>query len=79
MYRNFAAESKALEIGWPANGPARLPLSLQVYRDEDLLTGMYGVPLRYDPDLIRQVVQDLTPERARVMWASKTLEVVGIY
>lgn len=28
---------------------------MQVYDDGDLLTGMYGVPLRFDPDLVRQV------------------------
>ncbi|GAB4818102.1 hypothetical protein N2152v2_005148 [Parachlorella kessleri] len=58
----------------PYSYASSLAHCMQVYRDEDLLTGMYGVPLRYDSALIRQVVQDLTPERARVMWASKTLE-----
>lgn len=36
---------------------------------------MYGVPLRFDPALVRRVVADLAPERARVLWASKELEV----
>lgn len=51
---------------------------MQVYRDEDLLTGMYSVPLRFDPGLVRQVVEDLKPEQARVLWASKTLEVCSL-
>ena len=29
-------------------------IHVQVYREEDLLTAMYGVPLRFDPALIRQ-------------------------
>lgn len=58
----------------PYSYASSLAHCMQVYREEDLLTGMYGVPLRFDPDLIRRVVEDLTPEGARVMWASKALE-----
>ena len=47
---------------------------MQVYPLDSLLLCMYNVPLRYDEALIRSVVDDLTPEKARVMWSSKTLE-----
>lgn len=46
---------------------------MQLYRPEDLLLAVYSVPLQYDPELIAQVIADLTPENARVMWASKAL------
>jgi insulysin len=62
----------------PYSYACSLSHSMQVHKDEDLLLGMYGVPLLYDPDLIGSVLKDLTPEKARVMWASKALE-VGLY
>jgi insulysin len=47
---------------------------MHVYDISTLLLSMYNVPSRFDPDLIRSVAEDLTPERARVMWASKSLK-----
>ena len=47
--------------------------AMHVYDSTHLLLSMYNVPLRFAPDLIQAVVDDLTPERARVMWCSKEL------
>ena len=57
----------------PYNYVSSLAHAMQVYDSSTLLLSMYNVPLKYNPDLIRQVVDDLTPERARVMWVSKEL------
>ncbi|EFN55439.1 hypothetical protein CHLNCDRAFT_35384 [Chlorella variabilis] len=58
----------------PYSYASSLSQAMQVYSDADLLLGAYSVPLEYDPDLIRQVVADLTPDKARVLWSSKSLE-----
>jgi len=48
--------------------------AMQVYSLEDLLEAMYNVPLEYDASLILDALEDLTPEIARVLCASKSLE-----
>ncbi|KAL4858339.1 Insulin-degrading enzyme-like 1 [Chlorella vulgaris] len=58
----------------PYSYASSLSQAMQVFGDADLLLGSYSVPLEYDPDLIAQVVADLTPQAARVLWASKALE-----
>jgi len=57
----------------PYSYVSSLSHGLQVYRPEDLLLAIYSVPLKFDPELICSVVADLSPENARVMWASKAL------
>jgi insulysin len=59
----------------PYSYASSLAQAMQIYGDSELLLGAYSVPLEYDEPLIKQVVADLTPENARVLWASKTLEV----
>lgn len=47
--------------------------AMQIYALQDLLEATYNVPLEYKPELITQVLADLTPTNARVLWSSKTL------
>ena len=48
--------------------------AMQLYNLDDLLKAMYHVPFEYDPDLALKVLDDLTPENARIIIASKTVE-----
>ncbi|KAG7668348.1 hypothetical protein Ndes2526B_g00937 [Nannochloris sp. 'desiccata'] len=57
----------------PYNYVSSLAHAMHVYDINTLLLSMYNVPSRFDPDLIRSVVDDLTPKKARVMWTSKSL------
>lgn len=41
----------------------------------DLLLAMHHVPQDFDPDAIQRVLACMTPEAARIMWASKTFKV----
>jgi len=58
----------------PYNYVSSLAHAMHVYDINTLLLSMYNVPSRFDPGLIRSVVDDLTPKKARVMWASKSLK-----
>eukprot|EP00887_Chlorella_sp_A99_P007901 scaffold12.g7901.t1 len=58
----------------PYSYASTLAHSMQVYSIPDLLEALHGVPLEYGPELIAQVVGDLTPDNVRVLWSSKTLE-----
>lgn len=58
----------------PYNYVSSLAHAMHVYNINTLLLSMYNVPSRFDPGLIRSVVDDLTPNKARVMWTSKSLE-----
>ncbi len=41
----------------------------------DLLLAMHQVPQDFEPEGIARVLQCMTPDAARVMWASKTFQV----
>jgi insulysin len=56
------------------NYVSSLAHAMHVYDINTLLLSMYNVPNKFDPELVRSVLDDLTPERARVMWASKSLK-----
>ncbi|PSC73920.1 Zinc-peroxisomal [Micractinium conductrix] len=58
----------------PYSYASSLAQAMQVYGDADLLLGAYSVPQEFHPELIQQVLVDLTPAAARVLWVSKTLE-----
>lgn len=51
----------------------RAPL-LQTYPWQDVLVAAYGVPKVYDAAAIKEILDCLTPEQVRVMWASKKFE-----
>ena len=48
--------------------------AIHVYQREDLIQAMFHVPLEYDPDMVITVLHDMTPDNARIMLASKTVE-----
>jgi insulysin len=58
----------------PFRFASNLSHAMQLYKLDDLLKAMYHVPFEYDPDLALQVIDDLTPENARIIIASKTVE-----
>lgn len=58
----------------PYDYTTNLAVAMQQYKDEDLLLGLYHVPQEFRPDLINRILDDLTPSRVRVYWASKQFE-----
>lgn len=58
----------------PYSYAASLAHAMQIYELKDLLKSIYHVPLEYAPELVLAVLDDLTPENARIMVASKSVE-----
>mmetsp|Transcript_10931 Transcript_10931/g.29980 ORF Transcript_10931/g.29980 Transcript_10931/m.29980 type:complete len:1056 (-) Transcript_10931:352-3519(-) len=50
-----------------------LSSAMQTYPDEDLLLALYHVPQEYDPESIKATLKEMSVDKVRVMWASKTL------
>ncbi|KAF5840753.1 Metalloenzyme, LuxS/M16 peptidase-like protein [Dunaliella salina] len=50
-----------------------LSSAMQTYPDEDLLLALYHVPQEYDPESIKAALKEMSVDKVRVMWASKTL------
>ncbi|KAL6746748.1 insulinase-like metalloprotease [Haematococcus lacustris] len=57
----------------PYSYTTSLASAMQHYPDKELLLALYHVPQDYDPALIQELLQEMTPEKARMMWSSKTL------
>ncbi|KAI8104302.1 hypothetical protein M9434_002862 [Picochlorum sp. BPE23] len=58
----------------PYSYATSLAHAMQIYELKDLLKSIYHVPLEYAPELVLAVLDDLTPEHARIMVASKSVE-----
>ncbi|KAK9803974.1 hypothetical protein WJX72_009535 [[Myrmecia] bisecta] len=65
---NFADKSN------PYDYASHLAASMHTYPPQDLLLALHNVPFEFDPAAIRAVLAELTPQQARVMWASKTFQ-----
>jgi len=48
--------------------------AMHVYKQEDLIQAMFHVPFEFDPDMVICVLSDLTPQNARIMLASKSVQ-----
>ena len=58
----------------PYSQATSLSVGMQVYNDQDLLESLHNISLEFKPDLILSVLNEMIPERARIMWASRLLE-----
>jgi hypothetical protein len=58
------------------SGPQAADITAPAAIRRDLLLAMHHVPLDFEPAAVRAVLACMTPDAARIMWASKTFKVL---
>eukprot|EP01025_Chloroclados_australasicus_P024009 TRINITY_DN2417_c0_g1_i2.p1 TRINITY_DN2417_c0_g1~~TRINITY_DN2417_c0_g1_i2.p1 ORF type:complete len:971 (-),score=111.33 TRINITY_DN2417_c0_g1_i2:295-2910(-) len=67
---SFNYREKISPLGYVESLSAQMSIS----EPKELIRGLYGVPQVFDPELIRSILDKLTPSNVRIMWVSKDFE-----